>query len=104
MTIRMYRFFYLIPSEYGAPFALCDHHHEMKKVPSNCILEEMSDKAILPCEDCEKENEQTNKNVLVDDLLEALIEIETAYVNGATAREMAKMATEIIREAEERIK
>jgi len=35
------------------------------------------------------------------DLLEALIEIETAFVNGSTANEMVRIATEAIRKAEE---
>jgi len=34
-------------------------------------------------------------------LLEALIEIETAYVNGATAKQMVQMVTLAIRDAEE---
>jgi hypothetical protein len=56
--VRLYRFFNYIVGEDGEPFALCDKHKEIQKIPGTCALRKIADKAVDPCINCERESAQ----------------------------------------------
>lgn len=49
---RLYRFYNMDLSRYGEPFALCDAHADTQKIPSNCDLQKIADKAVQACAKC----------------------------------------------------
>jgi len=51
-TISLYRFYNMNKSDYGEPFALCQKHRQVQRIPELCILDKIADKAIDLCVKC----------------------------------------------------
>jgi len=56
MIKRLYRFYNMVASKDGEPFALCDKHRKIQKIPDNCILSKIADKTDWGCNICESED------------------------------------------------
>lgn len=47
---RLYRFYNMDISDYGAPFALCDFHRTVQRIPDHCVIHEIADSTQWPCQ------------------------------------------------------